>query len=263
MQKRCIHLGGQGKNINNDIGALDMNILRKTKSLISPVYISSAVAYIKIKELYRTLYFGDKHLEKVFSRVYMERQWKSVESASGTGSVISQTNVMRRELPILINELNVRTLLDAACGDFNWMQHIELDLQLYIGCDVVPEVIDRNCKMYANQFREFKVLDITRDDVPTADLILCRQCLNHLSFRYILATIDNFKKSKSKYLLVTTCRNAKANRDTFTSAAWRSLNMQLPPFNFPNPIKFIVEERELEHDPEEDISLGLWELASL
>jgi methyltransferase family protein len=232
---------------------MGINILRKTKS----------VAYMKIKELYQTLYFGDKHLEQAFSRVYRERLWRSGESASGTGSVISQTNVIRRELPILIKELNIGTLLDAACGDFNWMQHIELDLQRYIGCDVVPELINRNRQMYANPVREFRVLDITKDEIPTVDLILCRQCLNHLSVKYIHSAIAHFKKSRSKYLLVTTCRNAKENRNTLTGLKWRSLNMQLPPFNFPDPIKFIIEERDLEYDPEEDVSLGLWELANL
>jgi hypothetical protein len=38
---------------------------------------------------------------------------------------------------------------------------------------------------------------------------------------------------------------------------WRSVNLQLPPFNFPPPLKLIVEDAELGK------GLGVWRLEEL
>jgi hypothetical protein len=44
---------------------------------------------------------------------------------------------------------------------------------------------------------------------------------------------------------------------------WRPLNMQLPPFNFPNPI-CIINEKCTEGEGEfKDKSLGLWRLKDI
>ena len=66
--------------------------------------------------------------------------------------------------------------------------------------------------------------DITRDALPRADVILCRDCLVHFSFKDIFAAIDNFKKSQSRYLLATTFIAFSENLDVATGE-WRRLNM--------------------------------------
>ncbi|MDQ3814431.1 MAG: class I SAM-dependent methyltransferase, partial [Armatimonadota bacterium] len=125
-----------------------------------------------------------------------------------------------------------------------------------IGADVVPALIARNQRLYGHEDRKFVVLDITRDPIPTVDVILCRDCLIHLSFRHIAATVTNFRQSHSRYLLATTHTTVPENQDIATGQ-WRSVNLQLPPFNFPPPLKIIIE------DPELGKCLGLWRLAEL
>jgi len=128
-------------------------------------------------------------LTRVFSEIYHTNAWQDPESLSGRGSTLARTGVIMSHLPLLLQELNAKTLLDAACGDLNWIRYVELHPVEYIGVDIVPDLISRNRQLYENQQRTFALLDITRDRLPNCDVILCRDCLIHLSFRRIAAAI--------------------------------------------------------------------------
>jgi hypothetical protein len=110
--------------------------------------------------------------------------------------------------------------------------------------------------MFGNEERSFLVLDITKDRLPRADVILCRQCLYHLSFRHLHAAIANFKKSGSTYLLATT-HTIMGENSYVPTGGWRFLDLQRPPFNFPPPLKSLVEH------PAVGEALGLWRLEDL
>ena len=71
--------------------------------------------------------------------------------------------VIRRELPALLRDVGAESLLDAPCGDFNWMRYTELGSVKYIGADVVPSLITRNEERYGRDDRKFMVLDITKN----------------------------------------------------------------------------------------------------
>lgn len=160
------------------------------------------------------------------------------------------------QLPSLLQALNSNTLLDAACGDFNWMRRVDLGAVKYIGIDVVPDLISRNQKLFEGERRTFALRDISKDRLPHADAILCRDCFIHLSFARIRAATANFKKTGAKYLLCTTHTTVIENTDC-ADGSWRSLNLQLPPFNFPEPLKLIVEDEGLGK------CLGVWRLEDL
>lgn len=73
------------------------------------------------------------------------------------------------------------------------------------------------------------VADITVNPLPTADLILCRDCLVHLSFAHIDAALANFRASGARWLLTTTFPMIEENVDC-EDGDWRALNLTLPPF---------------------------------
>lgn len=200
-----------------------------------------------------------KPITSVFSEIYYNKGFGGQDSVSGPGSDLTQTSVIRQEIPILIKEINAKSLLDAPCGDFHWMKETKLDIDRYIGGDIVPDLIAQNQQKYSCETMEFIVLDITKtkDDLPQVDIILCRDCLVHLSFKDITSAIRNFKKSKSKYLVTTTFTGLSKNRDIITGQ-WRPINLQLPPFNFPEPIKLINEKCTEAGGKYSDKSLGLW-----
>jgi SAM-dependent methyltransferase len=184
--------------------------------------------------------FEGKTVAQIFAETYHNRYWRSKESVSGRGSELGQTATLRAELPLLLQGLGVKTLLDLPCGDFNWMQYVELGNIEYIGADIVPELVERNNARYARTGRSFQHLDLLSDPLPRVDAILVRDCLVHLSFEHIEQALANIKKSGTKYLLTTTFPNVDSNEDIQTGH-WRALNMELPPFALPQPFRLLNE----------------------
>jgi hypothetical protein len=96
--------------------------------------------------------------------------------------------------------------------------------------------------------------------LPRADLVLCRDCLVHLSYAHTLCALNNIRASGSKYLLTTTYSGRDRNSDVPTGS-WRPIDLQLPPFQLPAPIRLIDEECPLEGF--RDKRLGLWRVADV
>lgn len=193
--------------------------------------------------------------KEVFRHYYEVNAWGNDESVSGPGSTIQYTENIRKMLPQLVGDLGVSVILDAPCGDYNWLRMIDWGTEItYIGGDIVEPLVERNRSLYGKANTEFINLDVVRDVLPKAGLWLCRDCLFHFSNRDIMLTMDNFLKSDIRYMLTSTYSNSDANHDIATGM-FRLLNLQLPPFNFGTPIRVIddwIEGHPVRH-------LALWE----
>lgn len=208
----------------------------------------------------------EKELKKVFTQIKDENHWGDSDSVSGTGSNLLQTKVIRQAIPLLLHEYHIKHLIDAPCGDFYWMKEIlpELEnaLKKYQGVDIVEDVIKNNTSKYSTAKISFTLADITTDILPTADLILTRDCLVHLSFSNINKVIKNYKKAGIKYLLTTTFTSRSKNID-IKNGGWRPLNLEMAPFNFPKPIFLINENCTENNGIYADKCLGLWKLSDI
>jgi len=228
-----------------------MNTSGAVKSFMKSRFPRAVSAYRDARQALR-----HTSLATIFSEVYQTNAWRDPESVSGRGSTLARTNVITSHLPVLLQELNADSLIDAACGDFNWMRYVDLGSIKYIGVDIVPALIVRNRQLYQTDQRTFAVQDITKDWLPDTDVILCRDCLIHLSFKSIKAAISNFKKTSATHLLCTTHTTVTENIDC-PDGSWRNINLLLPPFNFQPPVKSFVEDAELGK------CLGVWRLVDL
>lgn len=179
-------------------------------------------------------------IKNKFTYVYRNNLFQGKESRSGEGSNLIQTTIIRKKIPLLIEELNIKSLTDAPCGDFFWMRHVELPVEKYIGVDVVKAIIEINQNKYSNEQRSFTELNIIKDIIPRSDMILCRDCLVHLSFKQGIRILENFKMSGSKYLLITTFVDRTSNKE-LGKGFWRTINIEKDPFNLPKPIQLINE----------------------
>ncbi len=208
--------------------------------------------------------YEGKAPEAVFGEIYEGNHWRGAESVSGPGSDLAQTVSVRRELPGLLRELRVKSMLDVPCGDFHWMRHVDLGACAYSGADIVPALIERNRRLYGAPRRSFLVLNMTTDPLPRADLILCRDCFIHLTNHDVLRAVDNFKRSGATYLLATLHPLKRNNHDGVTGGI-RLINLCAPPFAFGEPLRVIREDGfpGLEDDPNFVRVLGLWRLADL
>ncbi len=205
--------------------------------------------------------FYQKPVEQTFKHIYESNYWANPESVSGNGSDLSQTKTLLREFKVLGNELEITSILDIPCGDFNWMRNFEFENINYIGADIVDDLIKNNKEKYGKRF-EFKVLNLIENELPKVDLIFTRDCFVHLSESDIFKSIQNIKKSGSKYLLTTTFPTCKQNRDIVTGD-WRRINLETRPYNFPKPLKVINENCTEFNGDYKDKSMALWKISDL
>ena len=195
-------------------------------------------------------------LEDRFRYIFDHNLWSSEESRSGVGSTLTETEVLRREVPKLLSDFQVKSILDIPCGDFRWFSQIRPEIIAYTGADIVAALIRSNTERFPQH--QFLRLDLTQDPLPYADLVLCRDCLVHLSFANIEKAIQNVKRSTAKWLLMTNFLDpAHANED-IADGDWRTLNFELAPFHFPKPERVILENCLEADGAFSDKALCLW-----
>lgn len=212
--------------------------------------------YMKWK---RRKQYGNQSVSAVFQQIYEQSRWGNAESASGHGSDLRQTEGLRPKLESLFRKLQIQSLLDIPCGDFYWMKTLNLNGITYIGADIVPDLIAQNQEKYESPNRSFAVLDLTADALPSVDLVLCRDCLVHLSEAQVWNALRQIKKSGATYVLLTSFPNQKRNEDIVTGD-WRPINLEIEPFNL-QPIDRILEDCPV--IGYEDKSLLLLEVANI
>lgn len=200
--------------------------------------------------------------ESIFAAMGEQYRRYGDESVSGPGSSLAQTRVLRECLPMLLGHLQVRTLLDAPCGDFNWVRSVNLGIERYIGVDVMSELIVRNQQLHANEQRRFQCADILAGDLPRSDAVLSRDFLVHLSFEEVFRCLATFRNSGAQYLLATTFPRRESNADT-RDGAWRTLNLTRAPFGFPPPLHLINEKCTENGGAYADKSLAVWRFSDL
>lgn len=150
------------------------------------------------------------------------------ETLCGGGSTMETTAHIRSVLPKLFYDLGIKVLLDAPCGDRNWMKHVDLGAIKYLGADFDSEHIEKA------DHPGCAVRNIVNDWLPSADLVLSRDFLQHLPTEQAWKALRNFTSTGAKWLLLTSHNNA-VNEDIPSAGGFRPLNLQAAPFSFPAP----------------------------
>jgi hypothetical protein len=207
--------------------------------------------------------FAGLNLAQRFRRIHDTNMWGAAASASGLGSELDATAVLRAELPQLFKKLDVTSLLDAPCGDAGWINRADLGVR-YAGIDIVPALIESlQARAAAGEIKgEYHLADITRDPLPRCDAILCRDALVHLSFANIAGVLANFRRSGAAWLIATTFPEWECNADC-EDGDWRALNFERPPFDWAPPLELLNENCLEAGGGWRDKSLGVWRLATV
>ncbi len=194
----------------------------------------------------RNKILSESSLEGRFSTIQEKNYWGSDESLSGPGSTLETTENLRSELPTMMEQFSVESVFDAPCGDFNWMKLVCRDNAFtYIGGDIVGALVDKNNAEFAGDHVRFQQFDITKDPFPDADLWICRDCLFHLSYRDILAAMENFCRSNIRYVLTTThLKDREFENSDIESGMWRRFDLFSPPFSFPQDVRYRIRDGE-------------------
>jgi hypothetical protein len=200
--------------------------------------------------------FQKKWRERIFTKIYRTNYWAAKETVSGPGSTLEYTHELRQQLPKVIEDFKIKSILDIPCGDFHWMNHVDLKGASYTGGDIVNALVESNKKKFPQHI--FIQVDIVYDNLPSADLLLNRDCFIHLSNQDILSALGNIKQSGIPLLLTNTYPDIQNNIE-IKSGDYRMINLSLPPFNFPAPILLLKDY--VDGFPER--YLGLWKTSDL
>jgi hypothetical protein len=184
---------------------------------------------------------------EIFTNVYQNKLWGAASPEnespfySGPGSSDPQivdpyVETVQRFFASLPTK---KKAVDLGCGDFRVGSRIVDSFDSYTACDVVPELILFNRRYWQHLPVEFSVVDLVKDEIPTGDVLILRQVLQHLSNDDISKFTQSIPRGFS-YLLLTehlpSESNFLANRDKASGTDIRlgigsGVVLTKPPFN--------------------------------
>jgi hypothetical protein len=143
---------------------------------------------------------------QLFAEVYANKVWggdtrTAFYSGAGSHDPILVEAYVRAVTRIVATLPGRRDAVDLWCGDFNVGSRLRHLFDRYVACDVVPALIERNTKAYADVNVEFRCLDIVRDDLPDGNIVAIRQVLQHLGNDDVRSVVA--KLEKYEYLVLT------------------------------------------------------------
>lgn len=196
-----------------------------------------------VSKTFQTLFLKKNLIRKfVFHTIYKSNHWNRYESidnnnllVSGPGSVpgTPQTQTVLDNLKIFIEENNLKSILDIACGDFSWMKELikkNYDLD-YVGWDIVSEIIEHNKKKYPSKNINFFCKDVVSENkFGNYDIIFCRDFFIHMNLNDIKKILNNIRKSNAKFFICSNNSDVLINKEILIGQH-RKINLSIEPFN--------------------------------
>ncbi|WP_242202819.1 class I SAM-dependent methyltransferase [Aestuariivivens insulae] len=194
----------------------------------------------------------------VMTQIYDMKLWggKDFDFYSGTGSHDTEivTTYINAVTAFLKSFSKPLTICDFGCGDFNIGKHLVPLSKKYIAIDIVKALIERNQNLFKAAHLEFHCLDIAKDQLPTADCVIIRQVLQHLSNPEIQSIVTQLQAYK--YLILTEhipLGNFTPNKDIISGQGIRikqhsGVNILEAPFNLKIKNKKQLDEHILENN---------------
>ena len=178
---------------------------------------------------------------EIFERIYASKVWgekhgSEFDSGSGSDDLLALAYV--NVISAYIREQGITSVVDLGCGDFRIGRHLANRANvLYTGIDVVRPLIEHHNRMYADHRTRFVCGDIISGALPSGELYLIRQVLQHLSNAQIAGIL---KKLDGQRVVVTehvpAGKPKHPNRDKAAGPDIRlyfgsGVYLEYPPFN--------------------------------
>ena len=146
-----------------------------------------------------------------FEEVYSRKLWGEGEGdapffsgpgsrgESASGYVETMAEIIRGHERELGRPL---TVVDIGCGDFEIGRALVAALPeiRYVGCDIVPALIEHHSAVHASDRVSFRRVDIVVDRPPEGEVCLVRQVFQHLSNAEIAAGLKNLDEFPFLYV---------------------------------------------------------------
>jgi SAM-dependent methyltransferase len=104
-------------------------------------------------------------------------------------------------LQSFISNNKIKSVTDVGCGDWQFSQHMYWSGITYNGFDVVESIVKDNQSKFGSKNTNFHTLSAI-SDLPKADLVVCKDVLQHLPNAEVVAYL-NFFYENYKYAIIT------------------------------------------------------------
>ena len=174
---------------------------------------------------------------EIFSHIYKTGEWGTNadgEGISGMGSLPANAIPYLSMLQEFLVKYRIQSVVDVGCGDWELSKLIDWRSIDYRGYDAAKEVIENITARYGQANRTFFACDAIHADLPQADLLICKDVLQHLPNSFIYDIIPQLPKYK--YCLITNdidygpLYDRKLNAD-IQMGLGRCVDLTMPPFN--------------------------------
>lgn len=175
--------------------------------------------------------FCEPTYEEIFTKIYQSGFWNE-KGFSLSGAEIKFNRGYVAFLQGFMQQNHIRKVVDLGCGDWQFSQYIDWSGIEYIGYDIVKCVIDRNQKKFSHPSIIFIHADGLDMELPEADLLICKDVLQHLSNVDILKFLSQIYKFK--HCLITNDvdhTTMSSNNPEIPCGDYRPLDLTQPPFN--------------------------------
>lgn len=173
--------------------------------------------------------------EEIFTNIYNNAVWGidvHGEGTSGPGSTVQNTREYVRFLQQFLKDKTITSVVDLGCGDWQFSRHIDWSNIHYQGLDVVKSVVEKNQRKFGAPNIHFCHADGTGSALPEADLLICKDVLQHLTEMDILRITAQFPKFK--YCLITNGvdpSTLSSSNPAIERGGYRPLDITQPPYN--------------------------------
>lgn len=174
-----------------------------------------------------------------FEQIYSKNLWSG--GGSGYGSSPGFTRPYREWLANFLQSVRpgptVLKIIDFGCGDWQSSKLIDWTGSQYLGYDVVPQVIQQNQRLYAQDHVKFQLVSVDFSDITdfVADVLIIKDVMQH----WPLAMVQQFLQlpwqvERALFINDTAYPDRKkvVNADCGLGG-FQLRNLALPPFNLP------------------------------
>jgi SAM-dependent methyltransferase len=166
----------------------------------------------------------------VFRTIYENDLWKG---GSGAGSSADATTEYRRLLESLVARRQIRSVVDVGCGDWQVSRLVDWRRVRYTGVDIVPELVSSHTQKFGSRRTRFVAADARTARLPRADLLLCKDVLQHWPNQSIVDFLGR-NLGRFRYALLTNDVWSAHEHDGVNAdvplGGWRPIDLEVTPF---------------------------------
>lgn len=130
-----------------------------------------------------------------------------------------------------LQEHSIQSVVEVGCGDWQFSKYIDWEGINYTGFDIVQEIVDQNNEQFSAPNITFIRANCLITDLPSADLLICKDVLQHLSNNCVLLFLKQLPKYR--YCLIINDIDSIPDNNNFPiqNGQYRPLDLKNYPFN--------------------------------